>query len=132
MKYHIAWLLLLIAATGFADEAKLPLEPERTLEFTVTEATWLSLDVSPDGQELVLEILGDLYLLPIAGGTASAITQGMAYDSQPKYSPDGEHIAFVSDRSGTTEVWSGNVDGTVLLRHTDFEGPLPAAPSWTD
>ena len=49
----------------------LPLEPSRTLEFTADEGTWLSLDVSPDGQTLVFDLLGDLYTMPIAGGAAT-------------------------------------------------------------
>ena len=42
--------------------------PERTLKFDVHSGTWMNLDVSPDGKELVFDLLGDLYLLPIAGG----------------------------------------------------------------
>ena len=133
VKYPITWLMLLsVAVAGFADEETLPLEPERTLEFTVTEATWLSLDVAPDGQELVLEILGDLYLLPIAGGDARAITEGMAYDSQPKFSPDGDHVAFISDRDGREAVWIMERDGANPKKigpgddRVDF-----ASPNWS-
>ncbi|MFQ5925955.1 MAG: hypothetical protein ACE5MH_00795, partial [Terriglobia bacterium] len=71
----------------------LPLKPERTIEFTTDEGTWLSLDVSPDGKTIIFELLGDLYTLPIAGGEARRITSGMAFDSQPRYSPDGKLIA---------------------------------------
>ena len=70
-------------AEGADADSKLPLVPERRVRFEVQEATWLSLDVAPDGQRLVLEILGDLYLLPIEGGTALRITEGLAFDSQP-------------------------------------------------
>jgi hypothetical protein len=38
----------------------LPLAPERKIEFATTEGTWISLDVSPDGQTILLELLGDL------------------------------------------------------------------------
>ena len=69
----------------------LPLKPDRTIEFTTDEGTWLSLDVSPDGKTIVFELLGDLYTLPIAGGEAKAITTGLAFDSQPSYSPDGKY-----------------------------------------
>ena len=55
----------------------LPLEPAGKLEFTTNEGTWLSLDVFPDGQSLVFDLLGDLYTLPIGGGTATRITEGM-------------------------------------------------------
>ena len=64
----------------------------------------MSLDISLSGDTLVLEILGDLNLLPVEGGQARAITRGMAYDFQPRFSPDGQRIAFVSDQDGFTAV----------------------------
>jgi Tol biopolymer transport system component len=102
------------AATGAEKEEKkdLPLKPTRTLEFTTDEGTWISLDVAPDGQSLIIELLGDLYTLPIAGGEAKKITSGMAFNSQPRFSPDGKLITFVSDRSGAENVWISNPDGS--------------------
>ncbi len=66
----------------------------KTVAFTTDEGTWLSLDVHPDGSRIVFSLLGDLYLLPIAGGKATRITEGTAYDVQPRFSPDGKSIAF--------------------------------------
>jgi tricorn protease-like protein len=76
----------------------LQLKPDRKIEFTTDEGTWLSLDVSPDGKTIVFELVGDIYTLPIEGGQAKLIDGGMAFDSQPKFSPDGKWIAFLSDR----------------------------------
>jgi len=73
----------------------LPLEPERTIEFTTDEGTWISLDLSRDGETILFELLGDLYTVPLTGGDAVAITSGMAFNSQPRYSPNGEQIVFV-------------------------------------
>ena len=98
------------AALG-ESEPGLPLKAEREARVTVDKATWLSLDVAPSGDQLALEILGDLYLLPIGGGTAKAITQGMGYDAQPRFSPDGKRIAFVSDRDGAIALWTLALDG---------------------
>ena len=89
----------------------LPLQTTRTVSFTTTEGTWMSLDVSPDGSTIIFDLLGDLYTLPIAGGKATRITSGPAMDNQPRYSPDGKHIVFTSDRGGGEQVWVADPDG---------------------
>ncbi|MCO6360817.1 amidohydrolase family protein [Roseivirga pacifica] len=83
----------------------LPLKAERTLSFNTKEGTWVSVDVSPDGQTIIFDMLGDLYTMPIGGGKATRITDGMAYDTHPRYSPDGKSIVFTSDRSGSDNAW---------------------------
>lgn len=109
----------------------LPLEPERTIEFTTQEGTWLSLDVSPDGETILFELLGDLYALPIGGGDAVRITSGMSFDSQPRYSPDGRWIAFVSDRDGADNLWIAKPDGTEPRKLTKDEQGSIISPAWT-
>ena len=109
----------------------LPLKPDRTVEFTTDEGTWVSLDVSPDGKTIVFELLGDLYTLPIDGGEAKAITTGMAFDAQPSYSPDGKMIAFVSDRDGAENVWVARSDGSEARPLTKDKQSLFASPTWT-
>ena len=125
-------LLPLLAAAALAAEDGLPLQPERQISFTVDEATWLSLDVSPSGEQLVLEILGDLYLLPMAGGSARAVTSGMGYDVQPRFSPDGQRIAFVSDRDGAMGLWTvGSRGGEATKVAAAGERGEFASPSWS-
>jgi Tol biopolymer transport system component len=63
--------------------------PTKTVKFTTDEGTWIDLDVSPDGRSIVFALLGDLYLLPIEGGSAKRLTSGPAWDVQPRKSPDG-------------------------------------------
>ncbi|THD66728.1 amidohydrolase [Robertkochia marina] len=85
---------------------ELPLEPERKISFTTEEGTWLSLDVSPDGSTIVFDMMGDLYTMPISGGKATRITEGMAYDVHPRYSPDGKSLVYISDKSGSENIWT--------------------------
>ncbi len=109
----------------------LTLKPERKIEFTTDEATWLSLDVSPDGRTIAFELLGDLYTLPIEGGAAKRLTSGLAFDSQPRYSPDGKWIAFLSDREGSENVWIIKADGTDPKQLSKDTSSEFASPAWT-
>src|SRR5207248_7773862 len=87
-------------AGGRSAQTTLVLDKGETIEFSTNEGTWMSLDVSPDGRTIAFDHVGDIYTLPIGGGAATRIIGGMPFDSQPKFSPDGRSIAFLSDRSG--------------------------------
>jgi len=114
------------------DEKKgLPLKSDRKVEFTTDEGTWLSLDVSPDGKTIAFELLGDIYTLPIEGGQAKLIAGGMAFDSQPKFSPDGKWIAFLSDREGSENIWVMRPDGSEVKQVSKDPNNEFASPSWS-
>ncbi len=110
----------------------LPLVPARRIRFDTDEGTWISLDVSPDGRNIVFELLGDLYQMDIRGGNAQAITHGLPFDSQPRFAPDGRHLVFVSDRSGDENVWIADADGT-HARQLSMRGDntVFTSPSWS-
>ncbi|MEJ2088387.1 MAG: amidohydrolase, partial [Gammaproteobacteria bacterium] len=112
----VTCLAAVSVALVHADDEGLTLTPGREVTFETSEGTWLSLDVSPDGAEIAFELLGDIYRLPIDGGRAEPVTSGMAFDSQPRFSPDGEHIAFISDRDGQEDVWIMGRDGSDAKR----------------
>ncbi|MFQ5738993.1 MAG: LpqB family beta-propeller domain-containing protein [Acidobacteriota bacterium] len=123
------------AAEGKKDKKKkkkkdLPLEPTRKIEFETDEGTWLSLDVSPDGKTVLFEMAGDLYTVPLSGGGATRITQGMAFDSQPAFSPDGKHIAFISDRDGSENLWVATADGSDPKKLTKGKKNTFLSPTW--
>jgi Tol biopolymer transport system component/imidazolonepropionase-like amidohydrolase len=116
--------------------ATLILDRAETIEFTTDEGTWMSLDVSPDGKTIVFDLLGDLYTLPIDGGTATRIIGGMSFESQPKFSPDGKTIAFLTDRSGVENLWVANADGSnpravTKDRPTQDRPEMMLSPAWT-
>lgn len=110
-----------------------------TVTIDVTQGTWMNLDVSPDGSTLVFDLLGDLYLLPISGGEARPLTSGLAWDMQPRFSPDGRWIAFTSDRGGGDNIWILQADANATqspaqsgLRQVSAESfRLVNSPTWT-
>lgn len=89
----------------------LPMQPARTLHIHARSGTWMSLDVSRDGRNILFDMLGDLYAMPMAGGPARQLTQGLGFDTQPTYSPDGRSMLFVSDRSGADNLWVADANG---------------------
>ena len=121
------------ASTAKAEEKAphLPLVPSRKIEYTATEGTWLSLDVSPDGKSIVFDLVGHIYVLPISGGEARPITSGLSFDSTPRFSPDGKKVVYVSDRSGADNVWVSNPDGSDARALTADENTTFTSPSWT-
>ncbi len=90
----------------------------------------MSVDISPDGSTLVFDLLGDLYLLPVAGGTATPLMTGPAFESQPRFSPDGSEIVFVSDRSGGQNLWVVRTDRTDSTQVTKGNDHLYTSPDW--
>ncbi|MGH7858862.1 MAG: amidohydrolase family protein, partial [Candidatus Binatia bacterium] len=104
---------------------------ESEVAIDTTTGTWMSLDVAPDGKELVFDLLGDLYTLPIGGGEARRITSGMAWDEQPTYSPDGRFIAFTSDREGGDNLWLAKRDGSDPQQVSKEEFRLVNSPAFS-
>ena len=84
----------------------------KEVSFTVKEGTWLNLDLSPDGKEIVFDLLGDIYLMPATGGEAKALRGGHAFEVQPRFSPDGKKISFTSDGGGGDNIWVMDKDGS--------------------
>jgi imidazolonepropionase-like amidohydrolase/Tol biopolymer transport system component len=111
--------------SGFAQESprwsvETPTGPTKALAFDATEATWMSVTVSPDGRSIAFDLLGHIYEMPIEGGTAKRLTDGRAWNLFPRYSPDGRSIAFASDRSGSHNIW-------ILDRQSGALRTFPAA-----
>ena len=108
-----------------------PPGPRAKIDLNTDSGTWMNLDVSPKGDEIVFDLLGDIYTIPITGGTAKNLTSGIAWDMQPRYSPDGSRIAFTSDRAGGDNIWIMNRDGSKPVQVTKEDYRLLNNPVWT-
>jgi len=103
----------------------------RQVPISVNEGTWMNVDVSPDGRTIAFDLLGDIYVMSINGGTPTRITSGLAFDMQPRFSPDGRLIAFTSDRGGGDNIWVMNADGSGARAITRETFRLLNAPTWS-
>src|SRR5829696_801531 len=108
-----------------------PPGPSSEVTIDVDQGTWMSLDVSPDGREIVFDLLGDLYTVPIGGGEARALTHDLAWQMQPRYSPDGRQIAFTSDQGAGDNIWVMERDGGKPRQVTQESFRLLNSPAWT-
>jgi imidazolonepropionase-like amidohydrolase/Tol biopolymer transport system component len=108
-----------------------PPGPSSSIDISTREGTWMSVDVSPDGNTIVFDLLGDIYAVPAAGGRAKALSSGMEWDMQPRFSPDGRHIAFISDRDGADNLWIMRADGSDPVQVSKEDFRLVHNPAWS-
>ncbi|ATW02331.1 amidohydrolase family protein [Sphingorhabdus sp. YGSMI21] len=142
MKYSLVSVLATLFLSGTAlaqdkpDEAKWDVNAPagamiKQVPINVDEGSWIDVDVSPDGQSIAFALLGDIYTMSMAGGTPTRIAEGLAWEVQPRFSPDGERIAFTSDRGGGDNIWIMNRDGSDKRQVTKEEFRLLNQPSWS-
>ncbi len=103
----------------------------RQANIDVSEGTWMSLDVSPDGKHIVFDLLGDIYRIPFRGGKAESLRAGHAWEIQPRYSPDGQSIAFTSDIAGGDNIWVMNLRAGKSHQVTFEDFRLLNNPTWS-
>ncbi len=101
------------------------------VSFTTDEGTWMSLDVSPDGQTVVFDMVGDIYSMPISGGAATPLRTGVAWECQPRFSPDGSQILFTSDAGGADNIWVMDADSENARQVTEENFRLLNNAAWT-
>lgn len=107
MKKILTAALLALSLNSFANDAPL----------------WLRFSaISPDGQTIAFSYKGDIFSVPINGGTAKQLTTNSAYDAYPVWSPDGQKIAFASTREGSMDVYLMDKNGGVPKRLTTNSG----------
>jgi len=135
MKPLVVVLLAVLIAVPAAQsrdqwDVTAPFGPTREVTFETSEGTWMNLDVSPDGRQIVFDLLGDIYVMPIAGGRATRVLGGPAFEMQPRFSPDGTRIAFASDRDGLWNIWTARLDGSDPRQISREKEWFVNSPTW--
>ena len=136
-KKMLSLLALAVAATPAAadndgkwDVNAIPGEA-REIAIDVRSGTWMNLDVSPDGSTIAFDLLGDIYTVPTGGGDATPVTSGLAWDMQPRFSPDGTELAYTSDAGGGDNIWIAKADGSDARQLTEENFRLLNNPWWS-
>lgn len=130
-------LSALLAASLAALAAESPtvdtaVAPQARYQATVQEGTWMDLDVSPDGRSIAFSLLGQIYVMPITGGPATRLSgDDKGWHMHPRYSPDGQRIAFTSDLGGGDNLWVMDADGQNARQISQEDFRLVAQPDWT-
>ncbi|MFN5319758.1 MAG: amidohydrolase family protein [Bacteroidia bacterium] len=108
-----------------------PTGPTKSHSFELTEGTWMNLDLSPDGTQIVFDLLGDVYIMPSSGGEARCLRSGAAFEVQPRFSPDGKSISFTSDAGGADNIWVMDLQGQNARQITKEDYRLLNNAIWT-
>ena len=107
-KFYIVFLITILSMRIFYAQAD---EPIKMARFPAP---------SPDGKSLIFSYQGDLWRVSIDGGQAVRLTVHQADDSHPVWSPDGNEIAFSSNRFGNDDIYVMPPNGGTPERITFF------------
>jgi Tol biopolymer transport system component len=90
-------------------------------------------DFSPDGSKIVFDgrATRDIYVIGSDGSGLTQLTSGEGHNGFPAFSPDGSKIVFLSDRTGTWQVWVMNADGSDQTQLTFDPQPKDQVPDWS-
>lgn len=115
------------APLKFDIEAETQIDPEeiRTFQSRVDQ-----FHIHPGGRRIVFSVYGEIFTAPVEEGELAQLTEGAARDREPQWSPDGKHIAYISDQSGREEVWVAPAEGGPARRVTDMD-VLKMAIRWS-
>ena len=96
---------------------------------------------SPDGQRIAFVVteldrasdqaLSSIWLVPLVGGTPRRLTTPAHPSSQPRWSPDGQVLAFISSAERGAQVWLVALDGGEPVRLTEVPGGVTGPPVWS-
>ena len=78
--------------------------------------------ISPDGKQVAFSYMGDLWVVSADGGKAYRLTDHVAYEREPVWSPDGQPLAFTSNRFGNNDVFVMKAQGGTPVQLTFHTG----------
>lgn len=115
-------------------------ENEAPVALTSGEQSAVSPAISPEGNQLAYVLSRrniNIWELNVGAGTPASNEQTKLLDPSnridldPAFSPDGGRVAFMSDRSGSQEIWVTDQESHSPVQLTHFGGPIVGSPSWS-
>src|SRR5215831_4084736 len=105
-------------------------------QVTHMSATAIFPDFSPDGSKIVFcagtsTVARDIYVINSDGTGLTQLTSGVGNNVYPAFSPNGRKIVFTSNRTGTSQVWLMNADGSDQTQLTFDPQPKDQVPDWS-
>jgi tricorn protease len=113
-------------ASGRTSEIKIEIaadEKDNDTDVEVVKDEVDSFDLSPSGRRAAISARGQILTIATERGDLTRVVpDNMASRNQfPRWSPDGKHVAFVSDRSGRDEIWISDPEGTAPKKITEAD-----------
>ena len=147
MTKSIYWLALAAAVfscsnpktTNEMTKKSTPEVPKLTSDIMTPEVLWSfgrigEPVVSPDGTTILYSVTTynveenksyrDLYTVPVSGGEPVKLTDTPEKESSAVWRPDGEKIGFLSSKSGDTQLWEMDTDGSNPIQLTNVPGGI--------
>lgn len=132
--FRTTWALLLCLSVAPLPAQKLPFDVQGLLKLARIGEPQLS----PDGKLVAFTVQSidldkntrprQIWVVPLEGGKARQITTEGSRNERPRWSPDSQHIAFITDRGGTAQIWIMKPDGSdakqVTRLSTEADGVL--------
>ncbi|GIX17310.1 MAG: peptidase S9 [Rhodothalassiaceae bacterium] len=104
------------ASEQLSEVEKARRERQRIAASGIVEYQW-----APDASALLFPLNGDLYLYELGDGKLRRLTETEAFETDPKFSPDGRYVAFVRERNLFV---IDLADGRETAVTTDGGGPI--------
>ncbi|MDW7695978.1 amidohydrolase family protein [Flammeovirgaceae bacterium SG7u.111] len=118
-KIHTSTFIIAIAITlSHCTTVKEEKQQFVSTEVLLEEGTNMAAALSPDKSSLAIDLQGTIWILPVEGGKATAITDGMGDCHEPAWSPDGQKLAFHSYKAGNYHIWTVDKNGSSLTQIT--------------
>lgn len=105
---------------------------DKIIDYNIMKTIGESYSLSPDGERLLTTYRGDIFSLPAStGATYNLMPSPGTHEREVEWSPDGKHIAFISDMSGEYQVYVMPYDNPDAMQAlTNFETGYPKSLTW--